>query len=161
MSQINPNKIVETGVLKMSPYSKIQQVGIDLSVSKAIFIPKGESLNVLLNEIVKLPSNIYAMLYGRSSFNRKGILIRGSVYDPGYEGQVGCTIYNMSPSNLFLEKDERICQMMFFSADAASSYEGQYQGEHLKKEETSKSEIEKKREAVWAIRDRKTFPDNY
>jgi len=131
MSQINPHEIIDRGILKVVKFSKTQQVGIDLTSFKTTAIRTGESLNVELNEIIKLPSDIYAMLYGRSSFNRKGVLIRGSVYDPGYEGQVGCTIYNLSGKALIIEEGERICQMVFFEADSAADYEGQYQGEGL------------------------------
>ena len=131
MSQINPKKIVGDGIIKISEFSKIQQVGIDLTVREDQEIPHGKGINILLNEEVRLPENIYAMLYGRSSFNRKGVLIRGSVYDAGYEGVIGCTIYNLSGETLLLKKNERVCQMMFFHASAASTYDGQYQGEFL------------------------------
>ena len=156
MHQINPQTIVTSGILAKADLTKIQQVGVDLTVQSPIFVPHGRAVNVLLNETVFLPKNIYAMLYGRSSFNRKGVLIRGSVYDPGYRGQIGCTIYNMSGENLFIEENERICQMMFFEADPAAEYQGQYQGEYL--EPTFKTDREKE---IYTKRIEKTFPDNY
>jgi len=130
-SQLNPRKIIDDKILKIHKHTKVQQVGIDLTVSEFIELPQGHAYNVLLNEIVELPDDVYAMLYGRSSYNREGVLIRGSVYDPGYKGQVGCTIYNMSGNFLKIKPNERICQMMFFRADPASKYDGQYQSEHL------------------------------
>jgi len=131
MSQINPLKILNAKILIPCEFTKCQQVGIDLTISEDIEIIHGNSKNILLNEIVKLPDNIYATFTHRSSFNRKGILITGSVYDCGYCGVVGCTIYNLSGSVLIIKKNERVGQMLFYQADAASKYEGQYQNEFL------------------------------
>ena len=131
--QINPQKILDEKILIPCSHTQVQQVGIDLTVAgDGIIIPHGRSLNILLNEVVKLPENIYATFTHRSSFNRKGILITGSIYDPGYCGQIGCTIYNMSGEELKLERFERIGQMMFFEANPASKYNGQFQNEHIK-----------------------------
>jgi len=154
MSQINPDHIIKEKVLIPCDHTKSQQVGIDLTISEPIILDNLASRNVLLNEIVKLSKDTYAMLYGRSSFNRKGVLIRGSVYDPGYEGKVGCTIYNLSGEVLVIHKNERICQILFFKANPASEYQGQYQKEHLSQK--GETEVE-----VLERRNRKIFPDNY
>lgn len=131
--QINPRQIVEKQILKPSNHTVIQQVGIDLTAGRPLNIPHGEAATLSLNESVELPGDIYALLYGRSSYNRIGVLIRGSVYDPGYVGVVGCTIYNLSGETIVIPKNKRICQMLFFEADAFSRYEGKYQGEGLLK----------------------------
>ena len=129
--QINPQVIIDNKILIPCKYTKVQQVGIDLTVSEDVKLEHKSSLNVLLNEVVKLPKDIYAQFYHRSSFNRKGVLIIGSIYDPGYNGVVGCTIYNLSGNVLKIKKNERIGQMVFYKADAAFEYNGQYQKEHL------------------------------
>ena len=131
MSQINPQNILDLSILKPCEFTKVQQVGIDLTVSEELIIPHGQAKNVLLNEEVYLPIDIYATLTHRSSYNRKGVLITGSIYDPNYRGQIGCTIYNLSGQELVIPKNERIAQMLFFSADAASAYCGQYMNEGL------------------------------
>lgn len=129
--QINPEVIINNKILKPSAFTQVQQVGIDLTVSERVILENGESLNVLLNEIAKLPIHIYATFTHRSSYNRRGILITGSIYDPGYEGVIGCTIYNLSGQKIDIPINERIGQMLFFEANPASGYNGQYQGEHL------------------------------
>ena len=133
MCQINPQTILKNEILIPCKFTMQQQVGIDLTIQEEIILPEGKSKNVLLNEKLRLPENVYAMLYGRSSFNREGVLIRGSVYDNGYKGQIGCTVYNMSGRQIKFGRNKRIAQMLFFKADAASEYNGQWQGEHLKK----------------------------
>ena len=132
--QLNPKDIVSQGILRLSEYSKIQQVGADLTVSEDVGLKHGESKEFMLNEHVKLPSDVYATLTHRSTYNRKGVLIVGSIYDAGYFGQVGCTIYNMSGEDLHIEKNTRVAQMLFFRANSVSDYNGQYQdNKHLRK----------------------------
>ncbi len=124
--QINPREIALKGIIKLSPYSEIQQVGIDLSLSETVVLRTGESKNILLNETIKLPIDMYATFHQRSSYSRKGVFCTTGIYDPGYEGSLGCTIYNMGP-DIIIQKDERIGQILVFKADAASGYSGQYQ----------------------------------
>jgi deoxycytidine triphosphate deaminase len=130
---INPDYIISQKILIPCSHTKVQQVGIDLTISEDIKLSHGSSYNVLLNEVVKLPKDIYSTFIHRSSYNRKGVLITGSIYDPGYTGVVGCTIYNLSGEELIIEKNQRIGQMVFFKADPASEYQGQYNFEYLKK----------------------------
>lgn len=130
--QINPKEIIQKFILMPCEFTKVQQVGIDLTLSEDVAIEHGKALNVLLNETVHLPLDMFATFTHRSTYNRQGILITGSIYDPGYKGQVGCTIYNLSGFKVEIAKNERVGQMVFFRADAASEYNGQYQGEGLK-----------------------------
>lgn len=129
--QINPKMILEMGIIENLGKGQVQQVGIDLTLKELLLLEHGMALNVDLEQIIKLPHNIFSLFYGRSSYNRKGVLIRGSVYDPGYNGGCGCTIYNMSGQTLVINPGERVGQMVFFKADPASGYEGQYQNEKL------------------------------
>lgn len=134
MSQINPQEVVDKGILipAIGAECKVQQVGIDLTIQEGLVLQHGQSKNVLLNEIVNLPADVFATFIQRSTFNRKGVIILGSIYDPGYNGQIGCTVYNLSGEELYIEPGERIGQMVFYKAESASSYNGKYQGEHLK-----------------------------
>ena len=125
--QINPNTIVEKGIIKMSPFAEVQQVGIDLSISEDVYLPKGASFNVLFNETVALPENVFSTFNIRSSYSRKGVFASTGIYDPGYEGSLGCTLYNMGSEPIHIEANTRVGQMLFFIADAASQYAGQWQ----------------------------------
>lgn len=127
MSQINPREVAQRGIVRLSPFSEIQQVGIDLTTSEQIILRKGECRNILLNETIKLPIDMYATFIQRSSYSRKGVFVTTGVYDPGYEGSLGCTIYNFG-EDIAIGKDERIGQLLVFKADAASGYDGQFQG---------------------------------
>lgn len=126
-SQINPKKVLEDGIITPCEFTECQQVGVDCTVSEGVVLKKGDCYNVLLNETIKLPSDMYATLQQRSSYSRKGVFVTSGVYDPGYEGSLGCTIYNFG-EEIVIPKDTRILQVLVFKADSASSYNGQWQG---------------------------------
>ncbi len=127
MSQINPRQILEKGILVPSDYTEIQQVGIDVSVVEELVLKNGEAANVKCNESVNFPANVFALPISRSTFNRQKIRVCGCVFDPGYRGNIYLTIYNFSGKDFTIPANERIAQMVFFKADTASLYDGQYQ----------------------------------
>ena len=129
---INPKFIIENKILTPSKYTSIQQVGIDISISKEVTLENLEFESVYVNEKVTIPKNLFALIWSRSTFNRNGIIVRGCVLDPGYEGVPCFSIYNMGGNKLRLAKGTRICQILFFNADSAGIYKGQYQYEKLK-----------------------------
>jgi len=112
----------------MSDTAEVQQVGIDLSINRTIKLAQGQSMNVDFEETIHLPNDIYSTFHIRSSFSRKGVFATTGIYDPGYVGSLGCTLYNLGTSPIVIEKGTRVGQMLFFKADAASSYNGQWQG---------------------------------
>ena len=126
--QINPKEIVERGIVSMSEFAEVQQVGIDFSISETVNIRQGGSVNVSFNETIALPDDVFSLFNIRSSFSRRGVFATTGVWDPGYVGSLGCTLYNLGDSPIRIEKNTRVGQMLFFKAEAASSYEGQWQG---------------------------------
>ncbi len=126
--QINPRTILDRGIIKYVETTKVQQVGVDLSIGQSFIVEAGKSKNINFRESIKLPDNMYALFYVRSSWSRKGVFVSSGVYDSGYEGTIGCTIYNMSGEDVGFEEGERIGQIICYLADAASSYSGQWQG---------------------------------
>lgn len=128
MSQINPKEIIEKGILVPCEFTEIQQVGIDLSTSEGLQVPHGSSINITFHERINLnDEDIYATIHQRSSYSRKGIFMTSGVYDPGYRGSLGCTIYNMSGELLEIPANTRIAQLVCFEANPASKYMGQWQ----------------------------------
>lgn len=126
--QVNPKQIVDTGVVIPCEFTQIQQVGIDLTLKHSVTLGHGCALNVEFNETIALPADMFATFHQRSSYSRKGIFVTTGVYDPGYKGSLGCTIYNMSGAEIYLNQNDRIGQLLVFKADPASSYNGQWQG---------------------------------
>ena len=128
---INPKFIIENKILIPSQYTEIQQVGIDISTSKDIDLENSEFESVYINEEVNIPEDMFALVWSRSTFNRNGVIVRGCVLDSGYRGIPCFSVYNFSGNELHLPKGTRICQILFFNADSAGIYKGQYQYEKL------------------------------
>jgi len=123
---INPDEIIEQGYLAVSPYTTVEQVGIDLSIEKNVDL-KGNYEVVRLNEKFNLPSDIFAILFPRSTLIRKGFIIQCGVIEPGYVGRPVVAIHG----NGFLPKGYRVVQAVFFVGNPVSAYNGRYQNEGL------------------------------
>jgi len=78
------------------------------------FLPQ-EYVLVSTLESIKMPTDIMAVLYPRSSTNRKGIsLDLTGIIDAGYEGQLVLPIRNNTRSQAVrLYPGERVCQVVF------------------------------------------------
>lgn len=130
--QINPKKIIEEGVLTPASHTEVQQNGIDCTVAEGIIIPPKGFINVFLQETVNIPSNYFMTFHHRSSFSRKGVFITSGVYDSGFCGSMGCSIYNMSDEAVHIPINTRVGQAVFWEANPASLYNGQYQHDFAK-----------------------------
>ena len=79
----------------------------------------------------KLNADENATIIQRSSLNRNGARVVGSVYDPGYGcGALGATLYAMAPICIY--KHARIAQLVIETNEPVEEerlYNGQYQGE--------------------------------
>lgn len=66
-------------------------------------------------ESVKIPTDLMAVLYPRSSTNRKGLsLDLTGIIDSGYEGQLTLPVRNNTRSQIIrLYPGERVCQLVF------------------------------------------------
>ncbi len=66
-------------------------------------------------ETIKVPSDLMAVLYPRSSVNRKGLSVDlTGIIDSGYEGPLTLPIRNNTRSQVIqLHPGERICQVVF------------------------------------------------
>lgn len=74
---------------------------------------------------VDIPEGMCGWLIGRSSFNRHGVLIRSALYDSGFKGTIGGTIYCFNP--VVIGQNVRVAQLVLAEAKNASLYNGQYQ----------------------------------
>ena len=126
MSQINPNDIIALKILTPTSNTKVQQVGIDCTLKAECVLPPHSFANVEIAEIIDLPATVYMELKLRSSLARRGMLMGCGVYDPGFHGDSGCILHNLSNETITIAAGTRICQAVFYKADAASSYDGKY-----------------------------------
>lgn len=96
-----------------------------------VFLEKGY-YRAYLNEVVRIPKNMMALARPRSSLIRAGANILTAVWDAGYEGrsEVGLVVYN--ESGIWLKRNARIVQLVFFTLDSETEgYAGIYRGENI------------------------------
>ncbi len=99
-------------------------------VGDFITIPPHSFLLATTQEYIKVPNNITAFVEGRSSIGRIGLFIQNAGWvDPGFEGQVTLELYNANSLPIKLQKNRRICQLVFCKMDetADNPYNGKYQ----------------------------------
>lgn len=86
----------------------------------------GEVYSILFDQGLKeLPKNITAYIIQRSTLARNGILIRSSIYDPGFSTpQMGAMLYAFRSGEI--ELNARVAQIIFLENDEADLYNGQY-----------------------------------
>lgn len=91
---------------------------------RRIFFQKLVPFRVETYEYINVPETAIAIIYGRSSLNRNGILARASIYDSGFKGYAGFTLYPFMP--MVAHQGIRIAQIVFIEASSSVVYKGQY-----------------------------------
>jgi dCTP deaminase len=88
---------------------------VELEEGQFFDILPGEYVAVTTLEKIKLPDDLMAILYPRSSVNRRGLSIDlTGIVDAGYEGNLLIPVRNNTQSQVIrMYPGERICQVVF------------------------------------------------
>jgi dCTP deaminase len=88
---------------------------VELEKGQFFDLLPGEHILVSSLESVKVPNDLMAVMYPRSSTNRKGISVdQTGIIDSGYQGQLVIPIRNNTSSQTVrLYPGERFCQIVF------------------------------------------------
>ena len=86
---------------------------------------------VRYNEVVNIPTDVFAIGRTRSSLLRSGAHIGTALWDSGYSGRSGSLLTVHHPAGLELTRNARIVQLLFFRLDhpADHPYQGIFQNE--------------------------------
>ncbi|MBP9763121.1 MAG: dCTP deaminase [Candidatus Pacebacteria bacterium] len=92
---------------------------IELEKSQTFDLLPGEYVLASTLETVGIPDDLMAILYPRSSTNRKGLSVDlTGIVDSGYKGQLAIPIRNNTESQVIkLYPGERFCQVVFEKLD--------------------------------------------
>ncbi len=95
---------------------------VELEQGQFFDLLPGEHILVASLESVKVPDDLMAVMYPRSSTNRKGISVDlTGIIDSGYEGQLIIPIKNNTNSQTVrIYPGERFCQIVFQRLDHAA-----------------------------------------
>jgi dUTP pyrophosphatase len=141
-AQIQPNGIditVETvsrfrgpGTLGRTNASRVLPATDDFEFEPddSLYLPAG-AYQIRFNETVNLPDWLMAYARPRSSLLRSGVALHTAVWDAGYSGRGVSLMVVYHPAGFRIERDARICQLVFHALVAAteSGYKGVYQRE--------------------------------
>jgi dUTP pyrophosphatase len=95
----------------------------------SLHLPKG-SYKIKTNETVRIPPDVVALAFTRSSLLRMGAFTTHAVWDPGFEGKSEFLLVVENPQGMTLKKNTRVAQMVFFKAPSKPEtvYFGVYKG---------------------------------
>ncbi len=96
---------------------------VELEKGQFFDLLPGEHILVSSLESIKMPDNLMAVMYPRSSTNRKGVTVdQTGIIDSGYEGQLVIPIRNNTQyQTVRLYPGERFCQLVFDELTTAIS----------------------------------------
>jgi len=81
--------------------------------------------DIMSDFYVNVPEKAAAILVIRSSLSRNGCVLSSGIFDSSFKGNIGATLHNhLGPT--FIERNMRIAQIAFISAESAKQYQGQY-----------------------------------
>lgn len=96
--------------------------GFDLIYAgkEPLTVPLGVSVNVPAGVAIEWPPHTWGLLIGRSSsFHRKGLLVNTAVIDPGYRGDMFCSVRTVGSEPVVIEPGERVAQIVPLPAIAS------------------------------------------
>ncbi|MFA5888924.1 MAG: dCTP deaminase [Candidatus Paceibacterota bacterium] len=121
---------------------------VELEEGQFFELMPGEYVLSSTLESLKIPNDLMAVLYPRSSTNRKGLsLDLTGVIDAGYEGQLVLPLRNNTSSQVVrIFPGERICQIVFEELkEPTGAYKGKYNKrdviDGIKKEKQNESSL--------------------
>jgi dCTP deaminase len=106
----------------------------DLKTEGIVTIPPRTMFYVSTIERVRMPKDVCAQLWLRTTWIRKGIIGAFGKIDAGFEGTLPLGAYNATDDPIELPIGERFCQMVFetLNSDTLKDYSersGHYQGQ--------------------------------
>lgn len=115
---------------------RIAEISVSGDVLKegVVSVPPRAMFYVSTIERVRMPDDVCAQLWLRTTWIRKGIIGAFGKIDAGFEGTLTLGAYNTSDQAIDIPIGERFCQMVFESLTHASSKSyakrsGNYQGQ--------------------------------
>lgn len=155
LEAINTKRVVE-GFL--DPDSQVGQNGVDLSLRNVYlygsdgslgegderviaysrplkpldgwFSLKKGSYKIDFNEVVRVPKDMIALTFPRSTLIRNGVSVEGAVWDSGFYGRGEALMVVHNSKGFRVKKGARIVQMVLFrcSEEVPFGYSGRFQG---------------------------------
>lgn len=133
-------KILQAETARVSESGKKMRVLDDVHLfEEGWSLEYGRVYDGTSNMYVDLPEGIAAIIYTRSTLARNGVFLMSGLYDSGYRGHVGFTIYPIG-GGIIIAPGTRVGQIAFVAAESATMYAGGWnhaEGTHYSPKEAS------------------------
>ena len=88
-------------------------------------LDQGACYEIQSKQHVEIAEGEIAILLGRSTFNRNGVLIISSIYDSGFKDYAGATLYNIGGETT-VKPNTRFAHLAIAKAESLHKYDGDY-----------------------------------
>jgi dCTP deaminase len=108
----------------------LKQLNLDLQYPDSFVLkPFTAALGVSI-ERFKIPNNVSALVIGKSTYARCGLILNTTPLEPGWEGHITLEFFNTTGSSIRLRTNQGIAQVLFFEGDPCwQTYNGKYQNQ--------------------------------
>lgn len=109
----------------------VHYTDVPLNDMGTVVIYPGEFMLATTMERLTIPTDMMALVVGRSSIARIGLSVEiaGDI-DPGFDGHITLELFNESPNAIVLKPGYEICQVIFLQCDQeCDPYCGKYNGQ--------------------------------
>jgi dCTP deaminase len=102
--------------------------------SDSILVPTNSFILARTREYFKIPRNVIAICFGKSTYARCGLVVNVTPFEPEWEGFATVSLANTAPVPIRVHANQGIGQLLFLEADelCVTSYRdkrGKYQGQ--------------------------------
>jgi dUTP pyrophosphatase len=88
-------------------------VGLDVCSMENKEMKPGEHYRFMLGFAMEFKEGFAALMTDKSSISSEGLHILGGVYDAGFRGEYNVHLVNLSKKSYFIEKGDKIAQIIF------------------------------------------------
>lgn len=120
VKKLRPNSILPKSATPMSSgydlyYIPSENMGRDiLYMHNVITIKPFQTVLIPTGIAIEPSSEIWCAIHGRSSLNKKGILVHTGIIDNDYRGEIMVVATNLSENTMFIEPYQKIAQLVFY-----------------------------------------------
>ncbi len=125
------HSFTSSGYVDFSNAKRSLSSTVKLNPKNGVYSLKPGSYKVVFNEVLRLPNDVVALGFPRSSLLRCGVTVHCAVFDAGYYGRSESLLFVGNSHGFTLEKNARIVQLVLFRlSEPSEGYKGRYLGEN-------------------------------
>jgi len=116
-------ELLEKDKLKIIPFDEfsVTSNGYDMLTENFEISPR-EFKIVKSSERIKMPNNLVAIPFLRTTYAFKGLFLSGGIIDAGFQGHLKFALFNTSEDKITISESERIIHLIFLEMDGKAEF---------------------------------------